>query len=216
MDSGVSSNILIVEGLTGSGKTSTINALQSMASFALVREEETFNDFMTELQEDSDVAASRANARMSLILRRIETTRQNTLLERFHFSQIALGSDWSHYRDLNDRCRRLGCAVAVLHIPRRLLSSRSLYRTEYGGEDWQSLTQYHGTEESALRALEDTQNLRIEAVKQSGLPHRIIDTSEKAWPEHAAEIASWLGWPTLPTARNYSGGRRTFQANRAS
>jgi deoxyadenosine/deoxycytidine kinase len=51
--------VLIVEGVTGAGKTSTIEALQRVASFELVDEDATFDDFMTEFLADPDAAARR-------------------------------------------------------------------------------------------------------------------------------------------------------------
>lgn len=191
----MSSRVLILEGLTGTGKTSIVGALQSLTSFVLIGEEETFGDFMTEFREDAGIAAELAHSRLSSVLAKVEATPEALLLERFHFSQIAVGSDPAYYRDLNDRCRRLGCSVVVLRIEPGVLASRSLYRAEYGGDDWQSLIPRYGSKQNALQALDDAQNLRIDAVKRSGLRNRTIDTSAMDWPKYAAQIAAWLGWP---------------------
>ena len=55
---------IILEGVTGAGKSSTIRALRSLASFDLVDEEETFGDFMAEFSVDADSASQGARDSM--------------------------------------------------------------------------------------------------------------------------------------------------------
>jgi len=191
-------SILIIEGVTGTGKTSVIEALSEIVTFDLIDEEATFDDFMTEFFADPAAAAHRARNRMAEILDGIEAYSRSRryLLERFHFSQLALGSEWKWYRNLNERCAALGVKVVVLTLPDNRLAQRSLYRAEYGGKDWQNLIKHYGSEEEALRVIKDSQASRIRAIEKSRLRHRILDTSEKAWPRYAMEITGWAGWPT--------------------
>jgi len=192
---------LIIEGVTGAGKTSTIKALQSIVSFDLIDEHATFNDFMSEFFADPEPASRRARERLDGILDRVEADKSRRhLMERFHFSQLALGSDWKWYRDLDDRCATLGCKVVVLVLPEEHLGSRSLYRAEYEGKDWQEFIQRYGSEGGALDAIRRSQKARLEAVKESRLESRLIDTRGKDWSAYAKLIAEWAGWVPDPTA----------------
>ena len=187
--------ILIVEGVTGSGKSSTVRALQSHASFRLYEEQLTFDDFLTQFWDDPREAARRAVRRLESILTEIERhPGEHFLLERFHFSPIAIGSDPAAYRAINERCAALHCKTGVLTIPEDQIRCRSLYRKEHGAKDWQSLIARYGSEQAALNLLRTAQNHRIEAVKRSRLPFRLIDTSAMAWSDYALELAQWVEW----------------------
>ncbi|HVR46046.1 MAG TPA: hypothetical protein VMT95_05365 [Candidatus Binatia bacterium] len=170
--------------------------MQKLASFELVDEEATFDDFVTGFSADPDSASGQARDRMAAILDRIETAdgSYRHLLERFHFSQLALGSEWKWYRDIDARCAALKCKVAVLTLPGDRLAARSLYRAEYDGADWQDLVLRHGSEEEALDTLRQAQSARIGAIQQSRLPYRMVDASAKAWERYASDIADWIGW----------------------
>jgi hypothetical protein len=196
-------SVLILEGVTGTGKTSVIEALNQVATFDLIDEEATFDDFMTEFFAGRTSAARRARERMATILDVIEASSRSRryLLERFHFSQLALGSDWKWYRDINERCAALGSKVVVLVLPDGQMAERSLYRLEHGGKDWQNLIERYGSEGKALQAINDSQAARLRAVAESRLRHRILDTSEKMWRRYAVEIAQWAGWATKALPR---------------
>lgn len=189
-------SVLIVEGLTGTGKSSTIEALQSLAAFRWFDEEATFDDFMTEFHADRDAAARRARDCMARILDAVEANDppHRFLLERFHFSQLALGSEPQWYETIGARCSALGARVAVLTLPDSALAARSLYRREYGDEDWQGLIASSGSEAAALETLRNAQARRIEAVMQSGLEYSLVDTSAADWERYAREIAAWMNW----------------------
>lgn len=189
-------DVLIVEGVTGAGKTSTIEALKAIVAFELIDEEVTLNDFVTEFVADPDAAASLARERMTAVLDRIgaHAGSERYLIERFHFSQLALGSPWKWYRNINRRCAALGAGVVVLVIPEGDIARRSLYRAEHGGNDWQFLIAHYGSEENALRQLRRAQTARLKAVEESKLERLVVDTSEKTWREYASQIAAWAGW----------------------
>lgn len=186
----------MVEGVTGAGKTSTINALRGLRAFELFDEEATFDDFVSGFRLDRDNAARQARDRMTAILDRIESdlSGSNVLLERFHFSQLALGSEWRWYRDIDDRCAALGVRVGVLFLPVATLESRSLYRAEYDGQDWQDLIGHYGSKTEALAVIARAQSARIEAIAHSRLDLRIVDAAAQDWERYAAELADWIGW----------------------
>lgn len=189
-------SVLILEGVTGAGKTSTIGALEKLADFELIAEPVTFDDFVTEFLTNPNAAAYRARQRMMAILDRIEGRghAERYLLERFHFSQLALGSEWKWYRRIDERCAALGCRLVVLVIPEVELATRSLYRAEHGGNDWQKLIEHFGSEESALQHLRNAQTARLNAVEESKLDRLVVETREKTWRDYAGHIAAWIGW----------------------
>lgn len=195
--------VLILEGVTGAGKTSTIGALQSIAAFELIDEETTFDGFVEAFNADPITASAHARNRLAALLNKIEASdrSRNYLLERFHFSQLALGSDWKWYRDIDERCAVLRCRVVVMTLPDEHLASRSLYRAEFDGKDWQNLIGSHGSEEKALGALREAQSARIRSIEQSRLPCRFIDASAKDWQRYATEISRWMNWPFRTTRR---------------
>ena len=57
-------NGLIVEGVTGAGKTSVIAELEKTLRFERFDEDATFDDFMGDLELDANDARRRANERM--------------------------------------------------------------------------------------------------------------------------------------------------------
>ncbi|HEY1655233.1 MAG TPA: hypothetical protein VGF86_08985 [Candidatus Tumulicola sp.] len=189
-------SVIIIEGVTGAGKTSTIAALRGIAAFEYFDEDATFDDFMSEFLRDPDPAERKAHARMAAILDEVETEcrSQHFLLERFYFSQIAIGSNSERYRDLEARCAALKCKVVALTLPDEELAPRCLYRAEYDGRDWQNFIPYYGSEERAVASIRLAQRRRIDAIERCSLEYRLIDTSEKAWERYAAEIADYAGY----------------------
>jgi thymidylate kinase len=198
-------SLLILEGVTGAGKSSTIKALQSIAAFNLIGEETTFDDFMNAFSRDPDTASSLARGRLAAILDEVERADRSRdyLLERFHYSQLALGSDWKWYREIDARCAALEGKVVVLTVPDDLLASRALYRAEYDGADWQQFVPRFGSEDKALGAIRAAQSARIAGVKQSALPFRLLDTSAQAWDRYASEIASYASFRLRENAGDF-------------
>jgi hypothetical protein len=190
-------NGLIIEGVTGTGKTSTIRALTSMASFELFCEDETFGDFMTEWIASPQAATRDAQARQHAILDTIAAHRSDPtyryLLERFFPSQYALGSDW--YAQIDERCANLDCKIVLLTLPTEELRARCLYRAEYADRDWQHFIDSYGSEPAALDAIRRSQQRRHDALTKSALPHLVINTSGKDWSAYAEQVIQWAGWP---------------------
>lgn len=187
--------VLILEGVTGSGKSSTVRALQACASFRLYDEDQTFDDFLTHFWDNPSAAARREARRLEAILTEIERApNEHYLLERFHFSPIAVGSDPAWYHAINERCAALNCKTAVLTVPENQVLCRSLNRREHGARDWQALIARYGSQHAALNLIHAAQNHRIEAVKRSGLQFVLIDTDAMAWDDYAAELARWAQW----------------------
>lgn len=180
---------ILLEGLTGTGKSSTIAALRrlGLAPALVVPEEETFGDFMDELADGTKDDAFR--------LRRLEAIRHRVrhepsfLLERFHVSYYALLPRWALYEAIDAELADLGVTLVLLRIDEARLRSRSLLREEHGRTDWQSLGEHFGSEEKALAALRDSQRRRVDALALTRLRTITIDTGAQDWDAYARQIA---------------------------
>jgi hypothetical protein len=184
---------IILDGLTGTGKSSTIAAMRraGLAPELVVPEEETFGDLMDEIA-GGGLEGARFVQRLETITTRLEDEHPRSfLLERFHVSYYAQVPAWAHYRDIDLRLADLGVAIALLVVPDAVLKERSLLREEYGGTDWQSFATRYGSEGGAIEALRRSQNLRLEALALTRLPHLTIDTTDRTWDDYARTIATW-------------------------
>ena len=174
---------VILEGVTGTGKSSTIAALARPP--LVISEEETFGELMDETTREPAVFLRRLDA----VCTRLEQERPaGFLLERFHLSYFALEPTWSSYREIDARLVDLGVSIVLLVVPEERLRDRSLMREEYGATDWQGFVMHFGSEEKALEALRVSQARRIEALSLTLLRSTVIDTSAKDWPAYAAAL----------------------------
>jgi hypothetical protein len=184
---------VVLEGLTGTGKTHTIAALGRLGALpaVLVPEDETFGDLTDEL--DSGAVEPRVLVRrLMAACERLEREQlASFVLERFHPSYYALVPDWDLYGDIDRRLAALGARTVGLTLPDGRLRERSLLRHEFQGRDWQGLSQRFGSEALALAALERSQRQRLEAVGLSQLPSLTLDTDAMAWDEYAAAIVEF-------------------------
>ena len=185
---------LIIEGVTGAGKTATIAALRALRQVELYDEDQTFGDFMQEWLADPHATAVRKTSRLVQVLSQIESARpRDCLIERFHFSYYALDGDWSMYAVVDERAADLGVKLVLLDVADELLRTRSLYREEYGRTDWQHLIKLYGTESAAIEALRRSQQRRRDALAKSRMECIVIDTDSMDWTNYAARIWMWAG-----------------------
>jgi hypothetical protein len=177
---------VILEGLTGAGKTHTIAAMRELglAPATVVPEEETFGELMDEL--DGPVDPAHLVRRLTAVCARLG---DDFLLERFHLSYYALVPDWSHYAAIDAHLATLGVSLVLLGVGD--LRGRSLLRAEHGHTDWQHFAERYGSEENALAALDASQARRFEALRLTALRHLVIDTEARAWHDYARTIAAW-------------------------
>lgn len=176
---------VILEGLTGTGKSSTLATMKRLGLLPalVISEEETFGDFMTELEGGSanlarlDAVAARALSEPAF------------LLERFHLSCYALLPEWDRYAAMDARMAEAGVRGVLLTIDDALLRPRSLMRAEYNDTDWQHFAEHFGSEDAALEALRTSQARRVEAIAWSKMRWTRIDTSEQDWNATARATA---------------------------
>jgi hypothetical protein len=187
---------VIIEGLTGFGKTSTIRAMLAARPARLYDEDATFDDFMTKVTADPLMPREERTGRLEGILDGLERETAagepaDCIFERFHLTYHALDGDWSTYRAIDERAAALGMRIVLLNLPDESLAGRSLYRAEYGGADWQGRIEHLGSESAALADLRLSQQRRRDALQLSALPHLVVDTREMDWVAYATRIWSW-------------------------
>ena len=137
---------LILEGLTGAGKSQTLAAMgrRGLLPSVVVSEEETFGDIMEEI-DAGPIASAFLVRRLASVIARVDTT-PSFVLERFHLSYYALAPTWSHYAWIDDALVAANVALVLLTIPEADLRVRSLLRREHGGADWQAFGARFGSE----------------------------------------------------------------------
>jgi hypothetical protein len=184
---------IILEGLTGTGKSQTIAAMRAMALLPelTLSEDETFGDLMAELSAGRHSSATLIRRLVAItdLLQREQPA--SFLLERFHLSYYAQVPIWSHYEALDHQLAAIGTSIVLLTVPDAMLQKRCLLREEYGGSDWQDLSVRFGSEERALEVLRSSQQRRLEGLSYTRMRYITIDTTEKTWDAYARVIASW-------------------------
>ncbi len=162
---------LVIEGVTGAGKSSVIAALMSLPLSRLRSrplvvhdEDETFGEFM---DQPHRVRASWARSRMDTVLDKVRQPIVSGahLLERFHPSFYALMPGWSVYERVDTSLAVLGFGLVMLTVPERDVSSRCLDRADRSATNWRpGMVDYFGTASSALDAIVLSQRRRLECL----------------------------------------------------
>ncbi len=209
---------IVLEGVTGAGKSSVIGAMRESGQLpaCFVTEDETFGDAMLEVGQPG------FRRRLTEVCARFATgptgqgLPEEILIERFHLSYYPqepvrsrppvnlLGAasretagslpeepDWSPYRVFDDWLLDGEFSVVVLVISEERLRERSLLRREFGGTDWQGFVPHFGSEANALEALRTSQARRIQALEKSRVRSLVVNTDSEAWASIAAQIAAF-------------------------
>jgi len=202
---------ILIEGVTGSGKTQTLRALMHhkefpalLASGRIFAEEETFGEVMSEIQEPG-VSNEHYLRRLTQVLGLVESQMISTrdrvgfVLERFHLSYYVLVPEWNLYADFDARLARLNSLTVLLAIPERDLARRCLDRKDRAGTSWtEDMITHFGSREAVLEAINQSVHKRREAARMSGLPLIEIETASGAWSEYASKIVE--AWKALYNA----------------
>lgn len=190
---------LILEGVTGTGKSSTLAALAAREDFrtlladgGVFPEEVTFGEFVRESRTDPT-----SLARLESVLAEVETRSRGRrdyfyVLERFHHSYFAFSLDWGIYAGIERRLRALNCSVVLLTIPPREMELRSLRRADMAGTAWvDEVVGFYGSPDLALAGLAASQERRREALARGSLPSLEIETTDRDWNGYADAIMSF-------------------------
>jgi hypothetical protein len=195
---------ILLEGVTGAGKSQTLRALKEHGAFSALlgsgrvfHEEETFGELMTELEETGP-SRDHHFRRLESILAVLEqdVVDQNPygfVLERFHLSYYALLPNWNLYSVFDERLAQLDCLTVLLRIPKKDFERRCLDRVDRAGTPWtDDMIQHFGSRPAVIDALDQSIRRRREAAKKSLLPLLEIDTASESWSSYAEQIiAAW-------------------------
>lgn len=191
---------LILEGVTGAGKSSTLAALTRCAerpawlqAARLISEDETLGELMAEDLQDPSRSVAERTARLTRVLALVTAAPPGApafLLERFHLSYYALQPDWAPHVAMDAALAEHGFRQVLLTVPEAEIRRRSLHRVDRAEEEWaQGMIAYFGSEERALEALVASRTRRLACCAWTRLPTLILDTSAMDWDETARQIA---------------------------
>lgn len=189
---------LIIEGVTGAGKSSVINCLKEspmLKNALFVSEDHTLGELFSELQNDS-ISPNKHLRRLDKVLIELESVEGSIVLERFHHSYYALGLDWKILRAIDERLVQFKFKTALLDMPESEFTKRSLKRVERKSEEWeQGFLKLYGNQKSAIEAFKESQQRRKDALKLSNLKCQVFSTMEMDWARTSREILSFLEAP---------------------
>jgi len=192
---------ILIEGVTGSGKTHTLRALKHHREFSdllgsgrVFDEEETFGEFMSEIQEQGipvQYHLRRLEHVLTLLERKSGSAEKPVgfVLERFHLSYYALLPDWDLYAAFDERLARLNCRTVLLRVPEPDISLRCLDREDRAGTTWSDdMISHFGSRPAVLDAIVQSTRRRSEAARKSRLPTLEIDTGARSWEVYADQV----------------------------
>ncbi|HYM21022.1 MAG TPA: hypothetical protein VEW28_08465 [Candidatus Kapabacteria bacterium] len=188
--------IIIIEGVTGSGKSSVIRDLKTLlpTTTYYISEEETLGSLMQQVRDESWKAEPHFDA-LEVSLRHIEQHKEKQpseiiVVERFHPTGYALFPYWEKLEAFDKRLFELGACIILLSFEASLTERRSIDRTE-NNEYADVMIAYYGSRENAIAAVQTSQQRRIDALGKTRLPYLRIDTSMKDWRTYANIILAF-------------------------
>ena len=205
---------IVLEGVTGAGKTQTLRALAAHPAFAaLVRcgrvfpEEDTLGPFLAEFSNPQRGADGRDAQLRRVVagLRRSSSVARDRygagygyVLERLHPSAYALMPDRDRYDPFDHVLDALNAKVVLLGIADDEIERRALTRVERrhtrGATRVAELTDAFGSRERVAEAIAAAQARRRAYATLSRLPFLEIDTTAMAWDAYADQIVRfWAG-----------------------
>jgi hypothetical protein len=188
--------ILIIDGVTGAGKTSVLTELRSrMASTVeFIPEEDTLGDLMNQIR-DPLWCAQPTFAALDSVLQRLEdgitsASNKRFVVERLHLAAFALFPQWECYQTYDQRLGKLGAAIVLLTFPPELTEARSIHRGDR--QDWaQGMDDWYGSRAQAVDAVLESQQRRWNGLLKTRLPFLHIDTREQDWRKYAETIIAY-------------------------
>jgi hypothetical protein len=187
---------IIIEGLTGTGKSQIISHLKKTEDntnkYQIIYETETFGEFMAEI--DEKITGKEKLFRLTNCLEKIRKSgEQKFILERFHFSYYPFLNNWELYRKIDQELKDLNFMIILLTYQEKLLEERALnHRDVLNSTGSEVLVEYFGSLENALLAYKESQSKRIECLKYTKLPYLELDTSEMKWQNYVPKILEIL------------------------
>ncbi|MCG5055964.1 MAG: chloramphenicol phosphotransferase CPT family protein [Myxococcales bacterium] len=194
------SSVLILEGVTGAGKTSVLRAMESCFSHrpSLIPEEDTLGDLMNQVRNPAWRERPRFEA-LDAVLARIERHRDEgaaglLLVERFHLTAYALFPRWELLDQYDERLEALDASLVLLTFPSELAETRSIERPDR--LEWaQDMDAWYGSREAAIEAVRWSQAHRWDGLKKTRLPFLHLDTRRQDWSRYARAIKAFVKPP---------------------
>jgi hypothetical protein len=194
--------LVVIEGVTGAGKSRTIAALREWGMRAgqpvqVIDEDVTLGSFLDDVRTPA-WQAQPAFPGLDAGLAALEAARRAdpdalVLVERFHLSVYALFSRWRLLRRYDAALHALGAVHVLLDYHPRLTEQRSLLRPDRA--DWASgMDQHYGSRSLAIVAVKQSQARRRQALLLSELPYLHLDNSPGHWDDCAAAILAYCGY----------------------
>jgi hypothetical protein len=183
---------IVLEGVTGTGKSSVIAALKPLvAGLVVVPEELTVGELMAEIRDAGGEVLPSHLARLDRALEAVDALADDipVVLERFHPTFVALGASVALVAAHDAALAARGFEVVLLDLPDAALRARSLHHATRPGAA-AALAAFYGGEPAALAALRLSQARRRAYLAQSALASRILDTSSADFAHLALEILS--------------------------
>lgn len=198
------SDVLVVEGVTGAGKSSVLREIVRALSKrggpvpTVIPEDDTLGRIMSQARDPAWRGAPTFEA-LEQTLDWIESgsLREGLgarfLVERFHLTAYALHPDWSCFAPYDARLAAMRARLVLLTYPEAMAAERSLDRPDRVGERWaDEMASWYGSREAAVAAVRDSLRRREEALALTALPHLVLDTTDRDWTRlAAAALAFW-------------------------
>lgn len=186
--------ILIIEGVTGAGKTSIISHLRHIlpSQTRVIPEEETLGNVMS-LVNDERWAAHPTFEHFERILAGFRQLQgpHPIVLERFHLTAYALLPNWEVLRSFDTILAELDAHLVLCTFPNNLIENRSIDRADDPGYA-DTMIGYYGSRNAAIEAVRVSQERRVQALSMTRLPFLHLDTSDNAWTDYAKSIRMFI------------------------
>ena len=184
--------ILLVDGVTGAGKSTVIARLRELLpGVSIIPEEETLGDLMDLIQDPAWRAHPRFEA-LERIMTRLERGNETFIVERFHSTAFALFPEWRLLAPFDERLARLGAVQVLLTYRDVLAEERAIERPDRRDVSWANgMDQHYGSRAAAIDAVVRSNAKRVEQLSLSRLPFLHLDTSEGQWMQYARTIVAF-------------------------
>jgi hypothetical protein len=196
---------VLIEGVTGAGKTQTLHALLRHPRFPrllgtgrVFTEEETLGEVMSELEQPEvpkHVHLRRLRSVLGILREGASTSGSSWgfVLERFHLSYYALLPEWHLYSELDQQLVDLDCTTVLLTMPDSVIHERSLARVDRKDTPWEKeMTEHFGSESAAIEAITESQERRRAAARLTGTTVHEMSTLARDWSGYADAIIELL------------------------
>lgn len=181
-------NILIFEGIAGSGKTTIEELLAGRLKNARIISE---NEALMPMINNRD--ADLARRHLENILDEINEESGATLIfDRFHLTHaFRTESGLADFSDIETRLVELGSTqIILLTVQPDAIRERIEETMKHREGGWTQGARGAETVDGKVAYYTNQQERLIALAKESTLPHLIIDTTDKAWIDYADQISA--------------------------